>query len=40
MGKLDYTEWRQTQPWIDMLLKQLLDEASANFPQKSFGLKD
>jgi hypothetical protein len=32
----NYTKWRQTQPWIDMPLEQLLDEVSVNFPQESF----
>ena len=35
----NYTEWRQTQPWIDMPIEQILKEAAENFPQPSFGLE-
>jgi hypothetical protein len=36
----DYTEWRRTQPWYNMTLEDIEQEARSFFPQKSFGIDE
>jgi hypothetical protein len=36
----DYTEWRRTQPWYNMTLEDIEQEARSFFPEKSFGIDE
>jgi len=38
--QFDYTEWRRDNLWVGMSADEIMKQAAANFPQKSFGFGD